>query len=338
MTTDNMARAMDKIQKLIAKADATQDQYPEEAAAFRAGAERLMRQYRLEEEQLIATDPTSIKPVMHTMMVRSWSTDFGYEYEAMLGYIVNHTGVLIQYRAAPDGSPDGYYVDMFGYDGDLRMTEWLWSSARLVFGAHLDPQVDPNATDQVNAYNLRQSGMLRKDIAKRLWGENTSANRSRAQRLYLAECRVRNEQPALSGLSTDAEMYRRSYAEGFLYRLSYRLRAARNAADVAGGALVFPGREDRVKEALYAAYPHRRPKPKPEGVVAKVTVPDTTPAKVDRRRKDWTVADQRQWERANGASARAGMNAGRVAAGKVDVAPTHDRAQRVEGSGKAIAS
>lgn len=337
MTTDNMAKIMDRIQKLIAKADATD--FPEEAATYRAKAEGMMREYRIAEEQLIATDPTSIVPVMHTMLVRTWSTDFGYEYEAMLGYIVNHTGVLIQYRNTPDGSPDGYYVDMFGYDGDLRMTEWLWSSARLVFGSHLDPQVDPNASDQVNAYNLRQSGMLRKDIARKLWGENTPANRSRAQRLYLAECRARNEQPALSGLSTDAEMYRRSYAEGFLYRLSDRLRAARNAADVAGGALVFPGREDRVKEALYAAYPHRRPKPpQPRTQVAVVTVPDTTPAKVDRRRKDWTVADQRRWERQNGASARAGEVAGRAAAGKVDVAPTHERAQRVEGSGRAIGS
>lgn len=337
MTTDNMARAMDKIQKLIAKADASD--FPEEAATFRAHAETLMRQYRLEEEDLIATDPTSITPVMHTMLVHDGRTNFTYEYEALLGYIVHHTGVLIQYHGPRDGSPAGYYVDMFGYDGDLRMTEWLWSSARLVFGSHLDPQVDPNATDQVNAYNLRQSGMLRKDIANRLWGENTPANRSRAQRLYIAECQARGEQPALTGLGTDAEMYRRSYADGFLYRLSDRLRAARNAADVAGGALVFPGREERVREFLYAAYPHRRPKPpQPRDQVAVVTVPDTTPAKVDKRRKDWTQADQRRYDRENGASARAGMHAGRAAASKVDVAPTHERAQRVEGSGRAIAS
>lgn len=334
MTTNNMAGIMSKIQKCIALADHP-NTGPEEAAAHRERAERLMREYRIAEEDLIATDPTSIVPVVHTILVHGWTGDFHYEYEWMLGIIVQHTGVLVQYRNAPDGSPAGYYVDMFGYDGDLRMTEWLWSSARLVFGAHLDPQVDPNATDQVNAYNLRQSGMLRKDIAKRLWGDNTAALRSRAQRLYLAECAVRGEQPALTGLSTDAEMYRKHYAESFVYRLSDRLRDARNAADVAGGALVFPGREERVKEALYAAYPHRRPKP-PRTQVAVVVEPDLTPAKVDRRRKDWTVADQRRYERENGASARAGMRAGREAAGRVDVAPTHERAQRIDPSNHAI--
>ena len=133
-------------------------------------------------------------------------------------------------------------------------------------------------------------------------------------------------------------MYRDAYASGFLNRLYERLRAARNAADVTGGALVFPGREERVNEALYAAYPHRRPKPKPKTQVAVVTVPDNTPAKVDRRRKDWTQADQRRWDRQNGASARNGHAAGHAAASKVDVAPTHERAQRVEGSGRTIAS
>ena len=186
MTTDNMARVMDKIQKLLAKADATQNEFPEEAAAFRAHVEKLMQQYRIEEEQLIATDPTSIMPVMHTMMVCSYESEFAGEYEAILGYIIVHTGIKAQYRRPPAGSPPGSYVDMFGYDGDLRLTEWLWSSARLVFGSHLEPSVDPELGDQVNAYNLRQAGMLRKDIARKLWGDNTPANRSRAQRLYVA--------------------------------------------------------------------------------------------------------------------------------------------------------
>lgn len=338
MTTDNMAGIMSKIQKCLNLADHP-NTGPDEAAAFRERAEKLMREYRIEEEQLIATDPTSIMPVMHTMLVCTDESKFAGEYEAILAYIVTHTGVKVQYRRPPEGSPRGSYVDMFGYDGDLRMTEWLWSSARLVFGSHLEPSVDPALGDQVNAYNLRQSGMLRKDIARKLWGENTPANRSRAQRLYVAECRVRGEEPALSGLGTDAEMYRDAYASGFLERLYRRLRDARNAADVVGGALVFPGREERVNEALYAAYPHRRPKPpQPRDQVAVVTKPDNTPTKVDRRRKDWTVADQRAWDRRNGVSARMGNAAGVTAAGKVDVTPTHERARRVEGSGRAISS
>ena len=297
-----------------------------EAAAYRAKAEQIMREYRIEEEQLMATDQVSAEVQMHSLFgFNDYTTAFYCEYITMMYHIADHCGIEFQGRRGrtSQGEDKGCWFDMFGYEGDLRMAEWLWSSARLVFGSHLEPQVDPKLSDQVNAYNLRQAGILRKDIARKLWGENTPANRSRAQRLYVAECKVRGEQPALSGMGTDADTYRDAYAEGFVSRLGGRLRAARDAADSTGGRMVLAGRAERIREALYTAYPDRRPRPRTD--VAPV---DTTPVKPSRR-KGWTAADERAYRRRTGAAAQAGMAAGGAAAAKVEIGRDHGPARRL---------
>lgn len=335
---DKLAGMISRVQKLLNQADEAEargrslsgvvndSDNANEAAAYRAAAERIMREYRIEEEQLIATDPAAVGVVMHSIFGYSDRSEFLNNYHTMMYWVTRYAGVEVQARYNRDDEDHGIWFDMFGYEGDLRMAEWIWSSARLVFGSHLEPKVDPRIGDQVNAYNLRQAGILRKDIARKLWGENTPANRSRAQRLYLAECKVRGEQPLLSGLGSDAEMYRESYAQGFVSRLSDRLNAARDAADSVGGALVLHGREERIKEALYMAYPNRRPKPPTD-----VAITTQVPVKVDRRVKSWTKADERAYQRRTGTSAQAGHTAGGRAADRVEVTRTHTSAQRIEG-------
>lgn len=325
---DKLASMMSKIQALLAKAESTE--FPDEAAALYAKAEELMRKYRITEEELIAEDQFAAVPVMHSLFGYSQTTEFYNEYRMMMYWIADHCGIEMVTRYDNPGEETGFWFDLFGYEGDLRVAEWLWSSARLVFGSHLEPQVDPRLSDQVNAYNLRQAGVLRKDIARKLWGDNTPALRSKAQRLYLAECATRGERPAVSGLGTDADMYRQSYAEGFVSRLSDRLRAARNAADSVGGGLVLHGRAERVKEAKYQAYPRLRPLSKEEIAKRQEERANLPAPKVDGRRKSWTQADERAYQRRNGHSARAGRVAGGTAAGKVEIGRGHTPAQRVD--------
>lgn len=334
---DKLAAMISRVQKLIAKAEDVESRgrsasgvvdhshNANEAAAYRAMAERIMREYRIEEEQLIATDQITVGVIMHSLFGFDDRSEFYISYLTMMRWVADHSGIEVVCRYSRDDEDHGMWFDLFGYEGDLRMAEWLWSSARLVFGSHLEPSVNPALGDQVNAYNLRQAGYIRKDIALKLWGENTPANRSRAQRLYVAECKVRGEEPALTGMGTDAETYRDAYATGFLNRLHSRLHAARDAADSADGVMVFAGRAERVKEAMYTAYPNRRPKPRTE-----VAVANSLPVKADGRRKGWTQADERRYQRQNGASAQAGRNAGGVAAGKVQIARNNAPAQRIE--------
>jgi hypothetical protein len=325
---DQLAAMMSKIQALFAKADRTE--FPEEAAAFYAKAEQLMRKYRIDEEQLIATDQFSAVPVMHSLLGFDINSEFYSYYVVTMRYIADHCGIEIVTRYNRDGEDRGMWFDLFGYELDLQLAGFMWSEARLVFGSHLEPTVDAKAGDQVNAYNLRQSGMLRKDIARRLWGENTPANRSRAQRLYIAECKVRGEQPLLTGLGSDAETYRESYAQGFVSRLHDRLKASRDAVDSTGGVMVLHGRVERIKEAKYQAYPRLRPQPRNEVALGVNEQALAKAAKVDGRRKAWTQADERAYQRRNNASAQAGRHAGGVAAGKVQIDRSHTPAQRVD--------
>jgi hypothetical protein len=344
-TTTDLNAKMATIQGLLAKADSTT--FPAEQAELLAKAEMLMRKYRVAEEDLIASDTSAVMPGMVSMLVHSYHTPYAREYMDMLSEIVHHVG-LIGVRRASDstkGETYGRYMDVFGYDGDLRMVTWLWSAARLVFASHLEPEYNPKASEQVNAYNMRAAGMLRKDIAERLLGENTPANRSRIQRLYLAECAYRGEQPAVAGLGTDAATYRRGYARGFVDRLVTRLRLARDAADVAGGALVFKGRAERINALMYSVYPHLDPanRQPTAGVVAPVSTAcercDRNPSggcKKHPARKLWTQADEAKWQRQNTSqSAVAGQRAGAAAAAKVEVNRTQASAQRVDTAGRA---
>lgn len=325
---NDLARTMSRIQKLLAQADHPNTSVVE-AATFRERAEGLMRQYRVDEESLIASDASAVQVQMHSMYLFQGNAEFRSQYWDMLYYITEHAGVKSVLRYNNDGEDYGLWVDLFGYESDLRIVEWLWSSARLVFGSHLEPVVDPSLSDQVNAYRLRASGMKRREVACELWGANanTANNRAKVQRLYVAECRKRGVEPALTGLGTDADTFRASYATGFVTSLYGRLRAARDAADSVGGAIVFPGREERILEVLYRVHPSRRPKP-PSDDVAPV---DTTPVKKDRRRKDWTQADERRYQRRNGAAAQSGRRAGIIAAQHVTVDRTHTPAQRLDG-------
>lgn len=321
---DQLTRMMARIQLLLNQAD-----HPgtgaEEAATFRDKAEELMRKYRIEEEQLIATDAGVIEVQHHTLFLYDWSNPFGDWYRRIIWTIADHAGVRVVTRYAYGNEPDGYYGDVFGYEGDIRLLEWLWSSARLVFGSHLEPTLDSSLSDQVNAYNLRQSGMLRREVARIVFGANTPKLRSLVQRLYVAECKARGESPGLSGLGTDSKAYRIAYADSFVARLYDKLRVARDAVDSVGGALVLAGRAERIAEAMYKVHPRLRPRP----AGSEVTEPDATPAKKVKEKK-WTKADQREWDRRHGPSTQAGHSAGGSAASKVQVDRTFTSAQRLE--------
>lgn len=328
MTPEQLAKMMARVQKLLTEADNMEQfisasgevndaERKRAAANFREKAESLMRKYRIAEESLIATDASVITPITRDVVLCHKYNHFDSEYQMLMYWIADHAGIrLLTKRVGSD-----FVAELWGYEADIRLAEMLWSSTRLVFGQYLEPKVDSGLTDQINAYNLRRSGMLRKDVATAMWGLNTPANRSRAQRLYVKECLARDERPALEGLGTDTKTYREAYASGFISTFHDRLRASRDAADSHGGSLVFAGRAERINEAMYVAHPYLRPKP----VSEEKTIEEKTPT------KPWkpTKADLRRWARQNNDSARAGRAAGGEAAYNVDIQPTTNPAQRL---------
>lgn len=255
-TTSQMA----KVRALLDTAESLRETNPEAAASYQAKAETLMRKWRLDEENLIASDQFSLTPVLVNLTVCGQRSPYRQQYVNMMWYCADHTGtrVTFDWERAEDG---GHHVvaKVVGYESDIRYAEMLFTAARLVFAERLEPQVNPALSEQVNVYRLRGAGIERVRVAEMVWGEATKANLSKVGAMYKRECAARGEEAALSGRGVTGKVYRESYSEEFTYKLGERLRAARDGADSVGGAMVLKGRKERVDEVFYTNFPYLRP-------------------------------------------------------------------------------
>lgn len=256
--------------KLIAGliANAEDEANSEEARAnYRLKAEQMMREYRVSEEEALATEGGEASvPVLDSVIVMErWATSnpLRSEYWRMWTTIAKHCGVrtIGKYqgnRYSEDSTLLGMAV---GYAGDIKYAEMLFTTARLVFMTRIDAKVDRILTDQENCYFMRNSGMKRKAIAKALWGsaDDDGAAHGKVQKLYLAECARREETPRVSGRGIQVDIYREAYARGFVNNLNDRLMRVRDAADRADGGMVLHGRSERIDEAFYVEFPQQRP-------------------------------------------------------------------------------
>lgn len=319
-----------KIQALLANAD--DERLPEEArASYRAKAEKLMDEYRVAEEEALATDPGSAKPIHRDMRVTTGETELEHWYTSCVSAIARHTGVRYAYHW-----DNGYVATLVGYEGDVRYTEFLWTAALLMFSTRIDPRWDDTLPEAENIWRLRNAGIERRVIADRAWGNRAgalAANRSKVQRIYLRECANRGEEARATGLGHQTDVYREAYARSFRDTLVHRLQRARDAADSVRGGVELHGRADRVDEAFWDLFPRYRPNPNPAPFVAPEPCQRCKPDKPCRNHR-WTAADEARWQRAhNSASARAGSASGRQAAEGVRIDRGHttpDRATSAE--------
>jgi hypothetical protein len=332
----NLEGLMNRISALIAKADSTP--FPEEAKTYRAKAEELLRKYRIEESELISTGGTEITPVVRRIDVSRSGAEFLNAHFWIWNAVARHCGIRSHEDWVRTGSKYGYVATAVGYDVDLRWAEMLFASALLVFGQHLEPEVDPNETDAENVYRLRSAGIPRNKIANMLWGASLGSQgapaHGKAGRLYKEECERRGEQPIVSGRTVNAKTYREAYAQKFVTAFERRLREARDAANSSAGALVLVGRSEKVDEAFYKLFPHLRPK----------TAPETTEVTVSGgsgKTKALSKTEQARIHRLYyGPAAQAAGSAARVAAAKVRLdrsttaadrlAERHDRSEQPE--------
>lgn len=328
---------------LIAKAESAQEMgNVEEATAYRAKAEHLMGEYRISEEETIAGDAFSIVPIKREVVIMetgAYLNAMKQDYMALFREIARHAGVRVnfEYRWSDSRSYEesSMVAVTYGYDMDIRLAEFYWTAARLVFMTRIDARVNPELSDQENCYFLRNSGMPRNEIATKLWGSGPKdgAAHGKVQKLYLAECAKRNEQPLVSGRGIQVKLYREAYANAFVSEFGWRLRDARLAAET-GGGLELPGRKERVNEAFYADHPEQRPmtaeqiaklREERAAYVCEPCENTKSPTGKCRRHRPRTAtqADYRRWDReSNGPEARAGRVAGSAAAKAVNVSRT----------------
>lgn len=323
-----------KIQALLARADHPNTPAPE-AASCRATAERLMRDYRIAEEDAIAREIVGHEPIQAVIRLTTGYTRMGWAYTNVWHSIEKHCGVRAVVRW-----DNGNVAHVVGYEGDVRYAEFLWTAALMMFATRIDPTWDNAVSFEENVWRLRGSGVLRKDVAYMagLDGSNP-AHRSRVQSVYVRECARRGETPLATGLGFNADAYRTAYAESFHRELGRRLRDARDAADNVGGGLVLHGRADRVREAFYVAHPDQRPKPADPNAEPAAPCPACAKAKSGHCRQhpaySITAADRRRW---NAVDNSTGNAAGRRAAEGVVIQRGGTRANRLDASGRAIES
>jgi hypothetical protein len=321
-----MARSMEDLLTMIAAlvANADDESLGEATrAAYREKAESLMRKYRIEEENLIAADPTSIEPIMMEVEVSSLSSSFHEHHEALWYYVAQHCGVRYRYRW--DSERRAYMAQGVGYETDLRYASFLFQSAKLMMIAKLEPKVDPKLSDKENIYRLRSAGIDRQSIAEQVFGKRGHAEGLKVGNLYKEACAEKGEEATVSGRNVNAKTYRIAYAQEFTRHFSRRLHDARDAADAIGGVIELSGRKERVDEAFYTRFPSQRPKPASDVPSAPVR------SGKSRRVSTWTKADEARWQRFNNSPAAvAAQDAGRAAADSVQITRNTPRAQRVE--------
>lgn len=237
-----------------------------EADAFRERAERLMREYRIEESMLIQSDPTSaVRPIRKTWGICETGSPYLQAFYSLFVYCAQHAGVRMTYTFGPDPDNDGkrsLLAEMVGYESDVRYTIMLYAIVRLAFSGKMEPKMDANLSDEDNVYNLRSAGLERIRIADLMgWGTSVSACQ-RVTSAYRRACNARGEVASLTGKGNSVKLYRQSFADAFTNGVYYRLRELRVRSGVGGGGeLVLANRKEKVDEAFYEAFPNMRPKP-----------------------------------------------------------------------------
>lgn len=346
VTAEQQRKMAEKIGKLVACSE--DDSLPLAARkSYAEMAERLMREYRVNEERVISTGTSSILPAAFEVVLitgngRWFASEFLDSYTRIWREISNHAELKshVIYRYDDENDSREVVAVGFGYEMDIRLAQFLWTSAHLTFATRIDAKVDPKLSDQLNCYYMRGSGMERNDIANALWGSEYTdgAAHGKVQKLYLAECAAREEAPSVGGKGFQAKRYRAAYADGFTDQFGWRLRDARSAVDAKSGSMVLRGREERVAEAYYEEYPKRRPMSAEEHAAATAESEKYWAAQdaaerecratgkcsktkngcKEHRAHEVTVAERTRWDRERNAPERtAGRRAGAAAASAV---------------------
>lgn len=312
-----------------------------EAASCRAKAEQLMKDYRIDEQNLIAQDQFAIVPILKKIELCPYfegdatvvTFDFTNHYYSIFLRIAEHCGIRTNVkvqRVKENGDRWFFIAHCVGYDSDLRYAELIWLNARMAFGASVDPKVERDLSEEENIYRLRTAGIPRKDIAEMIWGFWNHSNSAKIAKIYKAECEKRGHPPAMNGRGINNKLYRQVFADEFHLRIYRRLLDMQDGAMSTGGALDLAGRSEKVDEKFFDLFPEMRPRdPEP--------APEPTPEEAEKARKSLarskgpTKAQMRKWEQLTyGSAAKAGRDSGRRAAESVVLTRSAPRTGRVK--------
>lgn len=166
---ENQERAIDLAQKLMAKAEGTDN--PHERDAFLKKATEIMDLHRL--DMLVVKEHGKAKMASEPIAgqtVPLFTADWAHVSEGMLNLasaVASHCQVQFLMMGFKIMKTHGLKLKVYGFKSDLEWFETLLTSLRLQVMKEIDPKWDDNLTLGANVYRMKEAGLPWKTIAMR---------------------------------------------------------------------------------------------------------------------------------------------------------------------------
>src|ERR1700685_1362114 len=187
--TMDLNKALDRVRKLIAKAEGTDN--PIEAEIFRAGADKIMIDYAIEEAQVRAAAPVGQRAVPGIIWVEqggvcALSGDLG----SMMAIVALYCRCMTRTYDRYSSASRCWETKVYGFESDLRYFELMYTTLRLPMLGALRPRIDPAESFEENCYRLHNAGYNWLEIAEMYgWRKVEHTHRFRKGELTFAEQR-----------------------------------------------------------------------------------------------------------------------------------------------------
>jgi hypothetical protein len=275
-----LSKTLERIRGLVAKAESLESigdpESMNEATACREMADQLMQKYAVKEWQLLKDAPTGVKPTRIKVDIGEAGNPFLSEASTLVNVVAKFCKCSsIWMRGSGYRGYREEYCWVYGYESDLRYFELLFTTLYLHMSGTIFPKPDESKSLGVNAYELHNAGLNWFDIAQaygweatarhdgeakfmyrhRVTGERVSWAKSvgRIKAAYAAEVKARGEAP-LRIPPSGAENFRRNAAQGYLHRISQRLRAIAGGRST-GAELVLADKSQNIAAMISEDYP-----------------------------------------------------------------------------------
>jgi hypothetical protein len=233
---------LDKIQKLMAKAESTE--FEAERETFMRAAENLMNKYRIELWEIQQREAGRIQ--QRDPIVKDF--DYGFAFDsgpfpeicdalwALFVSLSRHANCVIVYHKQHYSGEAKVYkgnvVPVIGTESDLGYFSLLFASlmSQLIEATH--PKADPNVDVFTNLKMFREAGIGWDEAGESMQAAGFRADEERTKardtwiRFYRSECKKRGVEQNYNNWKT----YRRNFASGFASQVSVRLSEMRKAS------------------------------------------------------------------------------------------------------------
>lgn len=271
MTETNTKREsmLKKVRALLDKAESTT--FGPERDAFLAKADDLMLRHAIAEAELASLGGNNKRedPEVRRINVCTANNPLRDQLAAIITAVARHNRSKIIFSHTLDdkrSSSRPVFASIVGFPSDLDYIEMVYTSLTLQLANELEPKPDPSKSEMENVTALKAAGVPWSRIVTLLGYEYETEDGKPTpdrQRIIFGWRKYVKEQGETQLMNNNPKSYQRSYADGFVYEVSKRLRElkARQDRDIVGGsesstALVLRDRKTEVDRLYAAAFPN----------------------------------------------------------------------------------